>query len=163
MSLWRMLGFDPEREPAAGRGDAVRAIVDSLDRLDPERARHIAAFAYILGRVTRPHTRVVDEDVEPAKVGDSRRDGGLDLIEPGDIHLQREGAAAQRFDLSSQPLVGLDVTQAEHHVGPGVGKCERAAAPDALGGARDQSDLAGNLKLRVLVHAGVLLWAGVAS
>jgi uncharacterized tellurite resistance protein B-like protein len=62
MSLWRMLGFDPERQPAAGRSDAVRAIVDSLDRLDPERARHIAAFAYILGRVANVDLEVSREE-----------------------------------------------------------------------------------------------------
>jgi len=78
MSLWRMLGFDPERQPAAGRGDAVRAIVDGLDRLDPERARHIAAFAYILGRVanvdlevTREETRAMERIVrELGGIGD---------------------------------------------------------------------------------------------
>ncbi|HEU4941284.1 MAG TPA: TerB family tellurite resistance protein [Candidatus Eisenbacteria bacterium] len=78
MSLWRMLGFDPEREPAAGRGDAVRAIVNSLDRLDPERARHIAAFAYILGRVanvdlevSREETRAMERIVrEHGGIGD---------------------------------------------------------------------------------------------
>ena len=62
MSLWRMLGFDPNREPPAGRGDAVRAIVDSLDQLDPERARHIAAFAYILGRVANVDLEVSREE-----------------------------------------------------------------------------------------------------
>ena len=62
MSLWRMLGFDPNREPPAGRGDAVRAIVDSLDQLDPERARHIAAFAYILGRVANVDLEVGREE-----------------------------------------------------------------------------------------------------
>jgi uncharacterized tellurite resistance protein B-like protein len=57
-----MLGFDPNREPPAGRGDAVRAIVDSLDQLDPERARHIAAFAYILGRVANVDLEVSREE-----------------------------------------------------------------------------------------------------
>ena len=37
----------------AGQGDTdtVRRIAAELDRLDPDRARYIAAFAYILGRV----------------------------------------------------------------------------------------------------------------
>lgn len=37
----------------AGHGgtDTVRRIVDELDRLEPSRARHLAAFAYVLSRV----------------------------------------------------------------------------------------------------------------
>jgi uncharacterized tellurite resistance protein B-like protein len=41
----------PEENSAGGGTDSVRRIVDALDRLEPERARFVAAFAYILGRV----------------------------------------------------------------------------------------------------------------
>jgi uncharacterized tellurite resistance protein B-like protein len=39
--------------PAESRGDTdtVRRIVSELDKLDPKRARHLAAFAYVLSRV----------------------------------------------------------------------------------------------------------------
>jgi uncharacterized tellurite resistance protein B-like protein len=39
--------------PAAAHGDTdtVRRIVSELDKLDPSRARYLASFAYILGRV----------------------------------------------------------------------------------------------------------------
>ena len=53
MSIWKFLGIDG----AAGRtrsekeAEAIRAIVGKLEALEPDRARHIAAFAYILGRV----------------------------------------------------------------------------------------------------------------
>lgn len=61
MSLWRMLGFDSRAE-SSERGDAVRAIVERLDGLDPERARHIAAFAYVLGRVAHVDLEVSKEE-----------------------------------------------------------------------------------------------------
>ena len=52
MSLWKLLGFasgeSPTSEPQA---DAVREIADELNRLEPERARYLAIFAYILSRV----------------------------------------------------------------------------------------------------------------
>lgn len=38
--------------------DTIRKIADELDRLEPERARYVAAFAYILSRVAR-----ADQDV----------------------------------------------------------------------------------------------------
>jgi hypothetical protein len=33
------------------------------------------------------------------------RDGGFDLIETGDIHLQRQGTPAERTDLVSGPII----------------------------------------------------------
>ncbi len=39
------------KNAASGDTDTVRRIVGALDRLEPARARYIAAFAYILGRV----------------------------------------------------------------------------------------------------------------
>src|SRR4051812_6287119 len=38
---------------AGSETDTVRKIVRALDALEPERARHIAAFAYVLSRVAR--------------------------------------------------------------------------------------------------------------
>lgn len=52
MSILKMLGFGREQEESrAGDTDAVRRIVNELEHMDPDRARHIAAFACILGRV----------------------------------------------------------------------------------------------------------------
>lgn len=58
MSVWKMLGLDRLATPG-GAGpraegsatETVRKIVEELDRLEPDRARYIAAFAYILSRV----------------------------------------------------------------------------------------------------------------
>lgn len=51
-----------EQTPAAGGGDTetVRRIVAELDRLDPDRARHVAAFAYVLSRVAGADHQISD-------------------------------------------------------------------------------------------------------
>lgn len=54
MSLARILGFGPEETPdaaAGARAGTIRAIVDALEKMDPARAKHLAAFAFILSRV----------------------------------------------------------------------------------------------------------------
>ncbi len=52
MSLFDWLGRSGRRE-ATGTGDTetVRTIVSALEAIEPERARYLAAFAYVLGRV----------------------------------------------------------------------------------------------------------------
>ena len=59
------------RSPApAGHGntDTVRRIVRELDKLDPERARYLAAFAYVLSRVAGADLHI--SDIEAAKMAD---------------------------------------------------------------------------------------------
>jgi len=58
---WLKARFGKEGE-AQGRTDSVRRIVDALDRLEPERARYIAAFAYILGRVAHADRETTREE-----------------------------------------------------------------------------------------------------
>jgi uncharacterized tellurite resistance protein B-like protein len=53
------LGADPDRASTPG---SVREIADAIDRLPPERARHLAAFAYILGRVAHADLEVSAEE-----------------------------------------------------------------------------------------------------
>ena len=45
-----------------GGTESVRRIVDALDRLEPERARYVAAFAYILGRVAHADRETTREE-----------------------------------------------------------------------------------------------------
>ena len=47
----------PEHSP-------LREVVDALDRLEPERARHLARFAYLLGRVAH-----ADRHISPEETG----------------------------------------------------------------------------------------------
>ncbi len=63
MSIFDLLG--PERaEPrgAAGQTETVRKILEELDRLPPERARYLAAFAYVLSRVARADLKVSPDE-----------------------------------------------------------------------------------------------------
>jgi uncharacterized tellurite resistance protein B-like protein len=41
-----------------GRHDALRGLLDALDRLEPERAQYLARFAYLLGRVAHADQHV---------------------------------------------------------------------------------------------------------
>jgi uncharacterized tellurite resistance protein B-like protein len=54
MSFFRFLGLEGKEPEGAGpETDSVRRIVDALDRMEPERARYLAAFAYVLARAAR--------------------------------------------------------------------------------------------------------------
>src|SRR5881397_427904 len=74
MSILRFLGYDPDRTATEHDStETVRKIVAALDRLEPDRARHIAIFAYILSRVARAdlviseaETRAMEAIVEQA-------------------------------------------------------------------------------------------------
>ena len=68
---------------SAGRGDTdtVRRIVAELDKLDPDRARYLAAFAYVLSRVAGADLHI--SDVEAGMMVDIVRRVG---------HLQEEQA-----------------------------------------------------------------------
>lgn len=67
MSIWELFG-SREREdarPAAaasGETDTVRRIIDKLEAMEPERARYVAAFAYILGRVADADMNISEEE-----------------------------------------------------------------------------------------------------
>ncbi len=55
------LGEEPAAK-AAGDTDTVRKIVGELEALDPQRARYLAAFAYILGRVAHADLDISAEE-----------------------------------------------------------------------------------------------------
>jgi uncharacterized tellurite resistance protein B-like protein len=57
LRAWLGLDRREEAEPAP-----LRDIVDALDRLEPERARHLARFAYLLGRVAHADRGVSDAE-----------------------------------------------------------------------------------------------------
>ena len=65
MSIWTLLGMrtrPDEGSDASPAAETVRAIVDRLEHLDPEHARHIASFAYILGRVAHADLDISREE-----------------------------------------------------------------------------------------------------
>lgn len=69
---WLGLGRAEAPDPAP-----LRSLVDALDRLEPERARHLARFAYLLGRVAH-----ADRDVSAEETRAMERlvmeEGGID-------------------------------------------------------------------------------------
>lgn len=63
MSILKFLGLGREPEsPGAPETETVRKIVRQLDALPPERARYLAAFAYLLSRVAHADLEVSDAE-----------------------------------------------------------------------------------------------------
>jgi uncharacterized tellurite resistance protein B-like protein len=61
MSLLKLLGLGGGSQNEADL-EGVRTIVDALETLEPGRARHLAAFAYILSRVAHVDQHVSDAE-----------------------------------------------------------------------------------------------------
>lgn len=64
MSILRFFGFfssAPASAPSA-ETQTVRKIMTSLDAMEPEQARFVAAFAYVLCRVARTDLHISDEE-----------------------------------------------------------------------------------------------------
>ncbi len=65
MSIWKLLGFaGGEEEPSTEQAETetVRKIVDELNHMEPERARYVASFAYLLGRVANADLDISTEE-----------------------------------------------------------------------------------------------------
>ena len=58
-TLRAWLGLGQEETPET---TPLREVINALDRLEPERARHIARFAYLLGRIAHADRRVSPEE-----------------------------------------------------------------------------------------------------
>ena len=66
MSILTFLGLGgrPELPSSSTHTEAVREIVDALDRIEEERARFIASFGYILSRVARADQVITPEETQ---------------------------------------------------------------------------------------------------
>lgn len=67
MSIWKFLGVErpsQDRDPGtfASSAEAMRGVVERLERLDPERASYVARFAYVLGRVANADLEVSEAE-----------------------------------------------------------------------------------------------------
>jgi uncharacterized tellurite resistance protein B-like protein len=58
-NLLSWLGLGPTAPPEQS---PLRAVVNALDQMEPERAQHLARFAYLLGRVAHADRHVSDEE-----------------------------------------------------------------------------------------------------
>ena len=99
--LKRLLGID---EPAGSEQErvpeteTVRKITNALDQLEPERARYIAAFAYLLSRVAN-----ADMNISPEETAVMERI----VVERGDLPEEQADALGTHF--SANP--GLHVVK----------------------------------------------------
>ena len=71
MSILRFLGLQPEppsspETPSSEMGDTetVQRIVRELEALEPERARYLATFAYVLGRAANADSEISEEETQ---------------------------------------------------------------------------------------------------
>jgi uncharacterized tellurite resistance protein B-like protein len=76
MSLLRFLGVKSPERDARGETETVRRIASRLEGLPPDRARHLAAFAYVLARVANADLEI--DEAESAEMERLVRElGGL--------------------------------------------------------------------------------------
>jgi len=65
-SLLELLGLSRTDDTQTGASDGdtatVRKIVDALDQIEPDRARYIAAFSYLLSRVAHADLEITEEE-----------------------------------------------------------------------------------------------------
>ena len=64
MRFFRFMEGSDRRADTGAETETVRKIVQALDRLEPERARFLAAFAYLLGRVASADLKISDDEVQ---------------------------------------------------------------------------------------------------
>lgn len=67
MGIFELLGWGGVEKQGPARGpsaetETVRKIAAELDRLEPEKARYVAAFAYILSRVARADLHISEAE-----------------------------------------------------------------------------------------------------
>jgi uncharacterized tellurite resistance protein B-like protein len=94
VSIRKFLGLS---EPATAETETVRRVVESLDNLPEDRARYIAAFGYILGRVadadlniSEKETRAMEEIV--AQQGNLPAEQAVIVVQLAKTHNQLFGA-----------------------------------------------------------------------
>ncbi len=64
MSLYRFLGLEQKADSktVSTETETVRKITQALNQMDPQQARYIAVFAYILGRVAHADLEISEEE-----------------------------------------------------------------------------------------------------
>ena len=65
MSILDLFGWgkqEPQADSSSAETETVRRIVEKLDHMEPDRARFVAAFAYVLSRVAGADMHVSEEE-----------------------------------------------------------------------------------------------------
>ena len=91
MSLLRFLGVRAPERGAGGETETVRRIAARLESLPAERARHLAAFAYVLARVAHADLEIDASESEQMQ----RLVTGLGGLAPAEASLVVEIAKSQ--------------------------------------------------------------------
>jgi len=93
VSLFRLLGLgeDSAKSREAGDTESVRRIAANLERLEPRRAKYLAAFAYVLARVAN-----ADLDIDPTETAEMERSlAAISDLSESEIALAVEIAKSQ--------------------------------------------------------------------
>ena len=96
MSLLRFLGLTEDRPERSRDTETVRRIAGELARLEPQKAKHLAAFAYVLARLAH-----ADLEIDGAETAEMER------IVKGLAHLaEAEAALVVQIAQSQARLLG---------------------------------------------------------
>ena len=68
MSLLRFLGIGGDRKDDAGDTATVRRIAGQLERIEPDKAKYLASFAYVLARLAH-----ADLDIDASETAEMER------------------------------------------------------------------------------------------
>jgi uncharacterized tellurite resistance protein B-like protein len=98
VSLRSFLGL-PEERTSTAETDTVRKVVAALNTLDESRARFIAAFGYILGRVANADLHISPEETQAME---------RIIVEQGGIPLEQAIIVAQMAKTRTQLLGGTE-------------------------------------------------------
>jgi uncharacterized tellurite resistance protein B-like protein len=93
VSLFRFLGLgeSPEKNRDAGDTESVRRIAANLERLEPNRAKYLAAFAYVLARAAN-----ADLEIDPTETAEMERSlAAISDLSESEIALAVEIAKSQ--------------------------------------------------------------------
>ena len=105
-SLTRLLGLparSSDTSPSPPDTATVRRIVERLDRLEPDLARYLAAFAYVLARVAHADREISAEE-KAAMQTIVRETGGLPA-EQAELVVELAGSSAIEFGATENYVV----------------------------------------------------------
>ena len=68
MSLLRFLGLGNDRKDDSGDTETVRRIASQLERIEPDKAKYLASFAYVLARLAH-----ADLDIDATETAEMER------------------------------------------------------------------------------------------
>jgi hypothetical protein len=111
-------------------------------------------FGDVDGEIGETVAGVVDEDVEFAEAFSGGVDRGGDLVEFGDVHLNREGVTTEGFDFGDKILGGVFVAKAQCDIGARGGERDCDCAAESAGGSGNESSFAGEREVRNLRVGG---------